>query len=338
MMKRFSRIVLASVLGFVACTGCTKRAAPQSSSVILSFAVGQAETRAAAELADGSEIHFVSANEPDLFIAIANYSGEIVARYPAVVENESECLEANDAQATVRFNKITNPGSYTVYAVANKTGLWGMNSTLESASTVSDLEALFFNVSPSTPNPDDDEVMPLSAVGTLMVKESLTGQADLDLLRCVAKVGFRFKNDTGAVLNLSNCIVTIHQINPTQGYLFEHTPDATGDAGDLSLNRSTITIPKDSSSDMYEMSTVYPSIAPSQAVGSRYLCDISFSLGGDTKEFTNLPIHDSMSQDIQALKRNQYLQIETRISRGLNISFNFEVMDWTPHTEDVLFH
>lgn len=337
-MKRFSYIILASILVFTAGMGCTKRDTPRDSSVTLSFAVGQAETRAAEDLADGGEIRLVSANEPDLFIAIVNYSGEIVARFPAVVENESECLEANASQVTVRFNKITNSGSYTVYAVANQSGLWSMNSTLGAASDRSDLEALLFNETPSTPNPENDEVMPLSAVGTLMVKESLTGQADLDLLRCVAKVGFRFKNDTGSELTLTNCIVTIHEINPSQGYLFVHTPDAVGVAGNLSLNRSSITIAKDSSSDMYDMSTVYPSLAPSQTIGNRYLCDISFEVGGELKSFTDLPIHDNKSQDIQALKRNQYLQIETRISRGLDISFNFEVMDWTSHSEDVLFH
>ena len=43
-----------------------------------------------------------------------------------------------------------------------------------------------------------------------------------------------------------------------------------------------------------------------------------------------------MSQDIQALGRNQYLQITTRINKGLDISFNFEVIDWTNKQEEIV--
>ena len=56
------------------------------------------------------------------------------------------------------------------------------------------------------------------------------------------------------------------------------------------------------------------------------------------KTFTDLPIHNKNSQDILALSRNQYLQIETTISKGGDVSFNFIVNNWTPHNPTVIFH
>ncbi len=99
----------------------------------------------------------------------------------------------------------------------------------------------------------------------------------------------------------------------------------------------------------------FPSIAPMQSVpsaGKRYLCDISFRIKKasaenydpdnsstyEEKTFTDLPIHNRYSQDILALSRNQYLQIETTISKGGNVSFNFIVNNWTPHNPKVIFN
>jgi len=41
--------------------------------------------------------------------------------------------------------------------------------------------------------------------------------------------------------------------------------------------------------------------------------------------------------DITSLERNQHLHIVTRISKGLTVSFNFEVTDWTELEETVEF-
>ena len=96
-----------------------------------------------------------------------------------------------------------------------------------------------------------------------------------------------------------------------------------------------------------------PSVAPVQAKpskGQRYLCDISFRIqkegkvysSGDAttyinKSFTNLPVHTPKSLDITSLIRNQYLQIVTTVSKGLDVSFNFKVNEWEEHKEYVTF-
>ena len=90
--------------------------------------------------------------------------------------------------------------------------------------------------------------------------------------------------------------------------------------------------------DLYGDLLVFPSVAPARAVGSRYFCSISFDISNRSYSFTDLPIHDKQSQDILALGRNQYLQIETRINKGLDVSFSFEVDDWNNHSEEILFH
>ncbi len=331
-MKKFLTIMLLCALA-CACEESPRPVAPGS--VTLSFSTGSPDTRAGdGDVLDGGGIK-VNDGDPELYIAIVNYVGTIVATYPGA---SSECLEASATQATIRFNGFTNSGAFTVYAVANTSGLWEMNSTLNDATTASDLESLAFTELTGTSTPAITSAMPLSARGTLMVNESLNGQADLDLLRCVGKVGFKFKNETDEELTLSDCVVTIHGINQSSGYLFRQSPDATGTPRDLSFNNSSIVIPAGESTQLYEMSKVFPSTAPEQSVGSRYLCDISFTTSGNAKSYTGLPVHDKKSQDIPALERNQYLQIETRINKGLDISFNFEVSSWNTLTEEILFH
>lgn len=338
-IKKYFNIIMPLILACSSLLSCTESGEPDTreGSVTLSFSTGAPITRAGdGDVSDGGGIK-VTAGEPELYVAIVNYVGDIVAKYPST-DSSSDCLEASATQATIRFNGFTSFGAYTVYAVANTSGLWTMNSTLDAATTASDLESLVFQELAGTSTPAVSGAMPLSAKGTLMVNESLNGQADLDLLRCVGKVGYKFKNETDGALTLSDCVVTIHGINQSSGYLFSHTPDAAGSPRDLSFNKSSIVIPAGESTELYEMSKVFPSTAPEQSVGSRYLCDISFTLSGSAKSYTGLPIHDKKSQDIPALQRNQYLQIETRINRGMNISFNFEVSGWDTLSEEIFFH
>ena len=322
---------------------CREKEMPGESSVILTFTTGEPLTRAAADIADGSEIYMDGLN-PDLFIAIADYSGNIIATYPGT---NTECIEASATQISIRFTQTRasqnwTSGDYTVYAVANTAGgVWGApngSAAWEAVTPASALDALCFSALSSSDLPTVSDRMPLSAKGTLSVNEYGNGQAELELLRCVAKIGFKFKNETGQALALTDCIVTIKSINPTQGYVFPRTNDATGTARDLTLISSDLSIDAGVTTDLYGDLLVFPSVAPSQTVGSRYYCEIEFRINNELKSFTDLPIHDRQSQDILALGRNQYLQIETRINKGLDVSFSFEVDDWNDKSEEITFH
>lgn len=342
---RKALILLMSALTLAAGTGCTKQGLRRESSVVLTFSTGELLTRAGDEdVADGGGIAFDN-GKPDLFIAIANYSGTVVATYCGedVTDKVERLTPSSATQISIRFKDIANSGDYTVYAMANTAdGLWGApanSSAWEVINNASDLDALMFTALTGSTLPSVTDRMPLSAKGTLHVNEGLNGQVELELLRCVAKVGFKFKNETNENLTLEGCNVTLKGINPTQGYLFPQTEDATGTARDLVLISSTLDpIPSGATTGLYGDLLVFPSIAPTQSVGSRYLCNISFTVGGQSKSFTDLPIHDKQSRDIPSLGRNQYLQIETRINKGNNVSFNFEVLDWDEKTEDIYFH
>ncbi len=182
--------------------------------------------------------------------------------------------------------------------------------------------------------------MPLSAKGTLSVNSSGNGQVDLDLLRCVAKIEITFKNLTGNALSLTNCNITLNSINPNSGYLFPRSEnDATGTIRDLALASGeplTFTRTGDDQTQTVGPMLVFPSVAP--ASPGYYKCNVSFTYNETAMSFSDLPVHDSKSQNILSLARNQYLKIEIRISNETNISFNFEVRDWTSKTEAVTFH
>lgn len=213
--------------------------------------------------------------------------------------------------------------------------------------------------------------MPLSAKGSLNVVKGLNegrynGYVKLQLLRCFHKVQFTFKNLTGSELSLYNCQITFKDLNVQQGWLFPTSPDFVelGDGNDDKLDDNY----RDYTSDTADVTGIMdqeeksffanpvlflPSVAPTQAKpskGQRYLCNISFRIqkqgetynSGDAstyteKSFTNLPIHTPKSLDITSLDRNQYLQIVTTVSKGLNVSFNFKVNEWEEHKEYVHF-
>jgi len=248
-----------------------------------------------------------------------------------------------------------------VFAVANTAGLSAVGSpALSSATTLSDLEDLVLvasgDISFST-------CMPLSAWGTLTVNSSGNGQIDLELKRVVARASLTFKNQTGEELKLYACSITIHDMNPSRGYLFSRSTDyVSGYDGDLEFNGESpyITVPVIDPEDPSSVNTytlpsklVFPSVAPAQSLGNRYLCDISFRIAKEgmtydagtpatytQHDYTDLPVHDHRSSDIQLLARNQDLKIETRINkRGEehDISFNFEVLCWTDVLDEFVF-
>ena len=327
---------------------CQETVVPDKGSVVVTFSTAELMTRTAAD-GDGIAFdHIGDIDVPDLFIAIANYSGNIVATYPGT---NTVLLESSATQVSVRFTKTLSSadwtsGDYTVYAVANtklansNDGVWGAtsNSQWSAYTTASALDALCFSALSSSDLPTVTDRMPISAKGTLSVNEFGNGQVELELLRCVEKIGFKFKNETGQALTLTDCMVTIKSISPTQGYVFPRANDAAGTARDLTLINSTLSIAEGVTTDLYGNLLVFPSVAPSQTVGSRYFCDIEFKINNEQKSFTDLPIHDKQSQDILALGRNQYLQIETRINKGLDVSFSFVVDDWNEKSEEILFH
>lgn len=213
--------------------------------------------------------------------------------------------------------------------------------------------------------------MPLSAKGSLNVVKGLNegkynGYVELQLLRCFNKVQFSFKNLTGSELNLYNCQITFKDMNVQQGWLFPVSPDfvkledANDDGKDdnyrdyTSATANVTGIADQDEKSFFDNPVLFlPSVAPEQtkpSKGKRYLCDISFRIQKDgktydsgdattydTKSFTNLPIHTPKSLDITTLGRNQYLQIITTVSKGLNVSFNFKVNEWVEHKEYVTF-
>lgn len=344
MIRSKTLIWLLLALAPAAWAGCTKSDPPRESAVVLTFCTGHPETRAGdGNVADGGGIYVDGSGNPDLFIAVVNYSGTVVATYCGANTEDAERLENSTATRTsIRFKNISSSGNYTVYAVANTAGgVWGApgNSSAWGAyTTATALDNLTFAQLQNDALPTVTDRMPLSAKGTLYVNEGLNGLIELELLRCVAKVGFKFKNETGEDLTLTSCTVTLKDINPDQGYLFQKEPDVTGNIRDLELINSTLSVPRNVTTALYGDLPVFPSTAPQRAVGSRYFCNISFTISGTPKTFNDLPIHDRQSHDIPALGRNQYLQIETRINRGLDVSFNFIVHDWDENTEEILFH
>ena len=354
MKIKASLILLATALTLAAGVSCREQEKEEKknvsqSDVVISFSSAVPVTRAGNGVAsDGGGIIFDGGN-PDLYIAIVNYQGNVVATYPDTVNpDDVEKIDASATQVSIRFKNISNSGEYTVYALANTykngtDGIWGAPANASewtALTTAAALDALKLT------DPGDDPMkltitdrMPLSAKGTLSISENLNGHVELEMLRCVGKVGFKFKNETNSSLTLTNCRVEIEDIRPTEGYLFPPAGvDSVGTARTIGLNNAEIIIAAGDTTSLYDMQLVFPSLAPARAVGSRYFCNISFEVGGASKSFTDLPIHDKMSQDIQALGRNQYLQIETRINEGNDISFNFEVIDWTRKQEEIIFH
>ena len=349
MMNRKTLILLiCAILG--AMTACSdKNKVPQpAGSVTITFSTGGPETRAGnGDATDGGGIVVDGSGNPDLYIAIANYQGSIIATYTGSDTAVAELESSTSTTASIRFKTITNSGDYTVYALANATGdEWGAPSSASAwnaITTASAMDALTFTALAGAYTlhdyTDANSRMPISAKGTLSISEGLNGHLELEMKRCVGKVGFKFKNETGASLSLTDCRVTLEDINPTNGYLFPRASDATGTPRDLVLNMGDFVIPTDSYSDIYCLRLVFPSLAPERAVGSRYFCNIEFAAnGGSTQTFEELPIHDKHSSDITALGRNQYLMVETRINKGYNISFNFEVLDWDHTDEEITFH
>lgn len=286
------------------------------------------------------------------------------------VDPDSDWATGNKSTFLSVSFPFNGEGTYAVYAVANVGGDDStLPSNLGSVTNASELNGM--TISLTDPAVVVGSRMPLSAKGSLTVAKGLNegkynGHVELQMLRCFNKIQFSFKNLTGDVLNLYNCQVTFKDLNVQQGWLFPTSPDFApmGDGNsdgkddnyrDFTSAETDVTgIDHETERSFFASPVLFlPSVAPTQTTpskGQRYLVDVSFrvpKLGQtydadnaatyDEKSFTNLPIHTPKSMDITSLGRNQYLQIVTTVSKGLDVSFNFKVNEWVEHTEYVTF-
>ena len=189
-----------------------------------------------------------------------------------------------------------------------------------------------------------EDRLPVSAKASLTVTAGKNGEAYLELLRCVAKVTAIIINNTNEAMGLYNYMHTVHNINPTSGYVIPHEgSDVTGSPANLIINPCAkyddpdVAIPVLEDTSMEYDWYVFPSEGP-------FTVCIRFTLYKDnvggteaTYIYKKLPITNWRAQDIPALGRNQHLIVETRLSKGVRVSFNFRVTDWTEHTSTVSF-
>lgn len=300
--------------------------------------------------------------------------GKIVMAYPTVGTLKSS-FATSATQATIKFDFSAKPaGDYIVYAFGNTEGLWDMTTngsdtysgaSLTTLTTAAQVEALYFkpqahntvgwedsgyDALPAAQKYDDgialkNSRLPMSAKTSLTVTDGKNGEAYLELLRCVAKVTAIIINNTGAEMDLYNYKHTVHGINPTSGYVLPHENDVTGTAANLLANpcakydNPDLHIPITSEGSQAYNWYVFPSNGP-------YTICLTFTLNKGSTDptkpektytYTKLPITNWRAEDIPALGRNQHITVTTRISKGLTVSFNFEVNTWTEHTAEVEF-
>ena len=335
----------------------------------------KADTPGDGVVADGGGIYLDGSNNPDLVILIANNSsGDIVATYPSSGRSgvvNGICTDHSSTDAVLSFDFTTKAaGEYTVYAFGNTEGLWAMTydpsdasislsgSQLTTLTSASQVEALRFVAQTRNThgwedagheNDYDDGAalqngrLPVSAKAPLSVSAGKNGEAYLELLRCVAKVTAIIQNNTGEAMSLYNYKHTVHNINPNTGYVIPHENDFIGAPGNLVANPCSkynlpdMTIPISTEGSQAYDWYVFPSEGPFN------IC-ITFTLfknnvGGTEKTYTyqNLPVTDWRANDILTLARNQHLTVTTRISKGLTVSFNFQVTPWEENTATVEF-
>ena len=364
---------LFAAIALYAGASCHPQELPGGAVTVL-LSSGLPQTRGAAEIADGQEIQF-NAGEPDLILLLFNSSGTLVAKYPD--GEHAELMTEPVATAFDMMIRITNAldgstipqGTYSIYAVANTAGLWsltdGVNTISAGSFTSSSIadktqaDALYFTPlfeAETTPKPhlalrtSPNNLLPLSATGSVSVNANGNGTAELRMLRCAAQVVVKFVNNYTEELTLQNFDVTFKNLNTSTGYLFQHSPTDIP-AGilyaDLVHSGTPVTLEDNTnpSNDVFELSAlVFPGVAPPP--GEVYTCDISFDVaqvGSSTLSpvshfaFSDLPVHNNRGEDITSLSRNQKLTITVTISQGQMLSFSFEVDDWDTLTESVTF-
>lgn len=349
-----NHIALLLSLSVLIVSGC-RREELGGGTITLTLATGDLVTKATpgdGTPSNGGGIRTLGENRPDLFIALAGSDGQILATYPSEDSDtyKSECRSCSATEATVSINS-PGKGIYSVYVVANHSWLSGssdpsLSSSLASASTVAELNALFLSRTLALTF-DEEHPMPLSAKGTLSLTASENGQINLELKRVVARVSLSFNNKTEEDLTLGNCTITLKKMNPLKGYLFPAASDyyvrGNSDQDDLVLCQNQDISIEAGESGSTSPVLVFPSLAPTQTEGGlMYLCDISFQVGETVYNNINLPVQDLSSfESILSLERNQDLTILTEINKresGNDISFNFRVNRWTDISQEITFN
>lgn len=370
MMMRMKTVIsiIAAAIVLLSGVSCTPQEQPGGAVTVI-LSTGLPETRGAAEVADGSEIYLDNNGDPDLILLLFNSQGALVAKYPdpdhASVMNTPT---PSGGDMMIRISKTTSGGTipagdYTLYGIANTAGLWTMtdgSNTISASSITTKTQADNLYFSQSNPTLQASR-LPLTSKTTVTVSANGNGSAELVMRRCVAQVVVRVVNNYGAVLTLGSCraldpntgdpinnqflpFFSLHELNASTGYLFQHSPDQPASVVYSDLVNSTVPASLEDNtaqnSNIYEYSSlVFP------GTGS-YLCDIAFAVthvGASELDparefrFTDLPVHNNRGEDITSISRNQRLTITVTISQGQMLSFSFDVGDWTEKTETVSF-
>lgn len=369
-MRKILTVTLLALIGLVSCT--EKETLPTSGGggeLRIVFNTGELITKTdpLPSWNDGSGIYIDNTTpgspSPDLVILVADASsGDIIGTYPS-----SNAKLEGTPTSTLMSVSIKGLGdgigdrSVIVFAFANTEGLWAMQvpgspatqvSDLTSLTTKTQVESLVFtplsaNTCPELididPSDDEDVLdrLPLSARASTTVASNGNGEISLSMLRCVAKVTAEFVNNTGDDLTLYGFYNSFIGMCPTSGFVMAGSnPDIAGSTGNLIGEEASLFIAQESS--LPKSWYVFPSTGP-------YTCDVHFWLNEtdylsnntsseDYFSYSGLEVHDDHARDLTILKRNQHLHIVTRISKGLAVSFSFQVKNWTSKTETVEFN
>lgn len=349
MTKRSLIRNLAILFALLLCCSCIPQEQPEGTgdvSLVFSTAsMTRAKTPGDGTPADGGGIarRTDDATLPDLRIFLVNNSTEAVtARYPGVAATDGQLHTGfTSSRDTVSFQGIA-AGDYTVYAFANTEGL-SMAGTpdLSAISTKTALDALLFAALAS--NPDtialSNSRLPLAATEPLTVTENHNGTANVELLRCLAKVSVELINQTGGTLSLADLVdapgldVKLAHMNPSQGYVFAHDPDVPAASYDsVGFTCSSVSI---ANSDTLKLTRL---VFPSDTLTcGGYTCKVSFCEGSQEYSYEDLPILDNRARPLTVLPRNTHLRIQIRIGRSKLVSFNFLLEDWAAKTETLTF-
>ena len=371
------------LLTFLSCTREEMKETGPGGTITLHFGTSTLQTTKVTTpgdgvVADGGGLYLDGSGNPDLVILIANSDGDIVITYPNS-ERSGIPYGTLDGAATATLVKLSfdfstlSSGKYTVYAFGNTSGLWPMTDGTNNYASGSDLLSLtteeqvnnlrFQDQERNTTGWEDDSFndpgvktwddgvavlnsrLPVSARTSLTVSPGKNGEAYLELVRCVAKITAIIKNNTTVALDLLHYRHTVHDINPSSGYVIpRESNDFCGTAGNLLQYPE-----KKYSPDPYPDPNDVPPIHISE-VGSEsyswyvfpskgpYTICIGFTENSIDHTYFKLPITNWSQVNIPELKRNQHMIVTTRLSEGKTVSFNFTVNEWDDdHVSSVIF-
>ena len=357
-MKKESLIRhIAILLALAVCCSCIPQEQPSGTGGVSLVFEASSFTRAVTPgdgtAANGGGIARTTADpdKPDLWVfLVSDDDDEIKARYPGSGMTDGQLHAGFSAlRDTVSFQGLAD-GPYTVYAFANTEGLALTGSPdLGTVSDRDDLDDLLFAALGTTPGTDTISLLanrlPLAATAPLTVTENNNGSTTVEMVRCLAKITVEMINQTTETLSMPEHLgdpglsITLHKMNPNQGYVFEHTPDIPlaaydpGPSGDVEYVCNTTIAAGDT---LKMVRYVFPS--DTLRCGP-FTTDVSFYLAGDdeTYSYTDLPIIDYRARHLAQLARNTHLHLEIRVSRKKRVSFNFRVEEWNNVSSTVTF-